>query len=195
MKEFYRGDELSKMADEIDIELGMCEKNLKKIGSVAIKIHSFGSILDKQDQNNQNIRQLQVRRRYFHVRAAEFTDQQARERGQMEKEMEDAKIGIKHLSESHDPDSELREREFYSKQSNRLDEFIMSTMDSLDSVKRQGVYIQKINEKLKSGLERLGVSGALISKIEARVSQDKTLFTALFCITLFMILLLRFYFK
>ena len=76
-----------------------------------------------------------------------------------------------------------------------VDGFILSTMDSLDSIKRQGVFIQRANERLKSGLVRLGVSGELISNIEARFARDKSLFIILFGAVFLLILLLRFYFK
>lgn len=188
-------EELAAMADEIENELGMCDKNIKKLGSASIKTQSFHNMVNKEDQGDRNIKQLQMKARYFLNRVKTFNDMRSKERSEFEQEMADSKIQVKKISETYDPDHELKEREFYSKQSNKLDSFIISTMDSLDSIKRQGVFIQRANERLKNGLMRLGVSGELIDKIEVRFARDKTLFMVLFGSVLFFIVLLRFYFR
>lgn len=187
--------ELIVMADEIEDELGRCGNNLKGVGALSVKIQSLQNMLRREDQDNGKIKQLQVRTKYFLTQVRILSEKCTAERDAMEQEMEDSKIRVKKISETYDPDHEMKERDFYSKQSSRVDDFISNTMDSLESLKRQGAIINRVNERITAGIERLGYTGDFIRRIEQRFGRDTMFFILLFGALFILVLLLRFGFN
>ncbi|KAI4291269.1 hypothetical protein PAPHI01_0543 [Pancytospora philotis] len=195
MAQTERIRELGELADQIEAELELCKNNSKKIGTVSVKLQSFCKMLDRENQGDPAIRKMLIRKKYFLNQIRALGSAQAKERSDMEREMAECNMPVATLSETHDPVYTVKDRDFFAQQSSHIDDFIHSTMDSLDAIKRQGVYIDRTRMRLSSGLERLGVSGELIGRIESRVARDKSLFIVLFVLVVFSVLMLRFYFK
>lgn len=185
--------ELENMANEIEEELESCKRNIRRLGGVTIKIQSFSNILRKMNASDSAVKQLQIKRNYFAGQLRALSDIQAREREAEEQEMSVSNIHIRKMNEVQDASSgaALQGDGFYEEQSNKLDDFILSAMDSFDAVKRQGVYIRRAHERLKTGMLRLGLSSEMIDIIERRVGQDRLIFIVLFIVVVIFILLLR----
>lgn len=189
-------EELRAIAAEIEIELEACEKNLKRVGALSVKIQSFCNMVGRMDHGGSAAEELRKKARAYAGRVKALGDRRAREQSEFEQEMADSKLSVRKISEACDPDREVAsDKDFYADQTSKLDSFITNTMDSLESLKRQGVYISRVNERLRSGLERLGVSGELIGRIERQYAGDNMLFKVAFAFTvvlvIFLIILLR----
>lgn len=186
-------EELKIIADELEQELESCEKDLKKTSILLVKIQSFQTMLNKREEDGE-IRILRVKAQSFLKKVQQLCQKRNKEKSDLEQEMNDARIRVKKINEACDPDMELKERDFFSKQNEHLDNYILNAIDSIDSLKRQGVYIDRINENLRSGLIRMGVSSAFLNRIESRFKRDKLIFIILFFIIILFILFLRFFF-
>jgi len=83
-----------------------------------------------------------------------------------------------------------RTSDFYGAQSSRMDNIIMSTMDSLESLRLQGKYIDSTRTMINDGLRRMGLSNRFINRIESRVTMDKVVFIGLFIFLVLVIMVL-----
>lgn len=184
-------EELESMSLEIEEEIKICERDLKKTGSLVIKTQSFTRLISKEDPNLERIKVLKKKAIEYQNKAKELSERRTREKKELEQEMEDSKIRAKRISEIKEDGAEPT---FYKEQSSRLDDIISTSMDSLESLRRQGVLIDRINNNLRQGAMRLGVSHETISMIESRFAGDKSLFWILFCGFIALIFILRLFF-
>jgi hypothetical protein len=186
--------ELKTMSNEIENEIENCENDLNKVGSLTIKTQSFVNLLSKQDENNKEIKILKIKANSYQKSARTLGEKKAALRNEFEQEMEDSKIRPQKISEIGDVTNTMTDNEFYANQSSKLDEFISNSMDSIESLRKQGKYIENINSKLKQGMISLGVSSDVVNKIESRIAGDKTIFLICLCLIILLIIILRFVF-
>lgn len=184
-------DALEAMASEIEKEIAICEKDLKKAGSLAIKTQSLVNLLLKEDPTNRAVNVLKIKANSYQNKAKELCERRAKEKQDLENELEDSKIRVKKITEICDTGTE---QSFFVEQTSRLDEFISSSMDSLESLRRQSVLVDKINSNLRQGAVRLGVSTETLSMIETRFAGDKSLFLILLGMFVLLVILLKFVF-
>lgn len=185
---------MQSMAEEIEQEIQRCEKDLRRVGSLVIKTHSLSNMLAKEDPELKEIKILKIKTNAFKSKVKELSERRAKEKQDLENEMEDSKIRVKRITEVSGDDLEHRESSFFSTQSSRLDDFISNSMDSLESLRRQNVFIDRINNNLREGAIRLGMSGSLLANIESRFAGDKSLFIILLLVFIFVVVILRFIF-
>lgn len=181
--------ELQCMAATIEREIEECENDLKRVGSLTIKTQSFSNLLSKQDESDKEIKLLKIKANSFLKSVKLLGEKKAIIKNEYEQEMEHSKIRPQKISEMT---NSMADNEFYSKQSSTLDEFISSSMDSLDSLKRQSKYIDNISGKLKQGVLSIGVSSDLVNQIESRFAGDKSIFYILLILIVLLILFMRF---
>jgi len=184
-------EDLNKMADEIEDELGVCRNDLRKIGTLNIKAQSYMNILSKQNQNTKEFNLLKERGEHIQNNIKVLSDLRKKEKQELEQEMSDSKINFKRITEARDSSSNVSESDFFHGQSSRLDRIIHSSMDSLESIKRQGNMINSVNDTLRRSFIKLGAGSDLLQKIESRVAGDKSLFLMLICILIALIILLK----
>ncbi|KAL0265851.1 UNVERIFIED_CONTAM: hypothetical protein PYX00_011568 [Menopon gallinae] len=68
------------------------------------------------------------------------------------------------------------DEDIMSTNTRRLNSYLMSAIDSLDSIKQQGKVLESVREKILAGAKRMGVNDTLVDKISSRYSNDKILF-------------------
>ncbi|ELA42794.1 uncharacterized protein VICG_00109 [Vittaforma corneae ATCC 50505] len=184
--------ELKIMANEIENEIELCNKDLKKVGSLVIKTQSLMNLLAKEDPSDKEVKVLKIKASSFQSKARELSERRSKEKQELENELMDSKIRTKKITEMSDFGSEMGQSGFFAAQSSKLDDFISTSMDSLESLRRQSVYIDRINETLRRGAFRLGVSNETLSRIESRFAGDKSLFIILLIGIVALVLILRF---
>lgn len=187
--------DLQSIAKEIEEEIKLCENDLKKVGSLVIKAQSFVNLLAKEDSSDQAVRQLKGKAMAYQNKVKELSERRNREREDFEQELTDSKIRTKKITEVHDTGTDavqLSQKQFFSTQTSKLDDFISTSMDSLESLKQQSLYIDRINDVLKRGASRLGVSNETLNRIESRFWGDKSLFIIFLIGIVVLIFVLRF---
>ncbi|KAM0681558.1 hypothetical protein GINT2_000217 [Glugoides intestinalis] len=184
-------DSLEAMASEIEKEIVLCEKDLKKVGSLAIKTQSLLNLLSKEDATNRAVNILIIKANSYQNKAKELCERRAKEKQELENELVESKIRQKKITEISDTGVE---QNFFVEQTSRLEDFISISMDSIESLRRQSVLVNNINNKLRQGAIRLGISTETLSKIETRFAEDKSLFLILLCLFIILVILLKFIF-
>lgn len=187
-------ENLKSIADEIERELRICAEDLSRVGSLVIKTQSLLNLVAKEDPNSPEVKQLKGRAQAYHNKVKELSERRNRERAEFEQEMSDSKIRTRRITEMSDCSSDTHRTKFVATQTNKLDEFISSSMDSLESLRRQSIHIDRVNDVLKRGAIRLGVSNETLGRIESRFAGDKSLFIILLIGVAVLFLLLRFAF-
>lgn len=185
-------EDLKKMANEIEKEIELCQNDLKKVGSLVIKTQSLYNLLSKEDDNDKDVKLLKIKAASYQNKVKELSEKRNREKQDFENELIDSKIRTKKITELTNHDTVMDDKTFFSTQNNKLDEFISTSMDSLESLRRQSVYIDRINETLRQGALRMGFSNETLCKIESRFAGDKSLFIILFFSVILLILILKF---
>lgn len=188
---------LESMAKEIEEEIHHCETDLKKVGSLVIKAQSFANLLAKENSGDSEVKQLKEKSRVYQNKVKELSERRNKERADFEQELVDSKIRTKNITEMQDTCasvSVVTQKQFFSTQSSKLDDFISTSMDSLESLKKQSIYIDRINDVLRRGATRIGVSNETLTKIENRFAGDKSLFFIFIGAIIIMMFVLRFIF-
>jgi hypothetical protein len=187
-------ENLKVMASEIEKEIINCEKDLKKVGSLTIKTQSLLNLLAKEDPTNKDVKVLKIKAISYQNKVKELGERRNKEKQEFETELMDSKIRTKKITEINDQGYEMDQSSFFASQNSKLDEFISSSMDSLESLKRQSVYIERINDTLKQGALRMGISNETLSRIESRFAGDKSLFIIMLISIFLLIFILKFIF-
>ena len=187
-------EELERRAEEIERELKLCESDSRRAGALTVKVQSFHNALRKENPSDPKVKRLQTRSKYFITQARLLSEQAAKEQENIDSEMTASRIRPQRSGEieydSQGGMSTQSDSEFFSEQSTRMDSFISTTMDSIESLKRQGLVINRINDRLRDGLSRIGMSAELIESVEARFGRDRGIFYILFTgLVLFIVLL------
>lgn len=184
--------DLEAMAGKIEQDIKDCQNNLNKLGTLTIKTQSFINMLSKQSEDNDDVKRLKMKANSYLKSVKELGDKKAIMKKELEHEMEESKIRPKKINELDN--HSMTESEFFSNQSSKLDEFISSSMDTIDSLKRQSRYIDNINGKLRQGVLNMGVNSDLLNQIETRFAGDKSIFIILLILIVIFIFVLRFAF-
>lgn len=85
------------------------------------------------------------------------------------------------------------ESEFVVSNTRRLNNFIVSAIDNLDSLKRQRVYIENTRERIRNGLVRLGVGSEVVDKISSRYLTDYYFFWAMVAVVILLFILIKYF--
>lgn len=185
---------LQSLAREIEHDIAEGEQDLRKVGSLAIKIQSFVNQLSALDAHDHDVQQMLAQASAFQSRARVLAERRTREKQALEQEMQSSKLRTQRITEASAAEEAAEKHGFFAAQSTQVDSFIESSMDALESLQRQNVLVDRISTNLRQGALRLGVSSETLSRIESRFSGDKSLFIILLLCVVLLILLLRFVF-
>lgn len=86
----------------------------------------------------------------------------------------------------------VEDEDIMSTNTRRLNNYMMTAIDSLDSIKQQGKVLEGIREKIVAGAKRMGVNDALVEKISNRYSNDKIVFMVGLALVVIVFFVLRF---
>eukprot|EP00866_Antonospora_locustae_P001769 jgi/Antlo1/1769/2349 len=86
----------------------------------------------------------------------------------------------------------VEDEDIMSTNTRRLNNYLMSAIDSLDSIKQQGKVLEGIREKIVAGAKRMGVNDTLVDNISNRYSNDKIIFTGGLALVIIVFFVLRF---
>lgn len=185
---------LETMAGEIEEQINACGNDLRNIGTLNIKTQSFLNMLSKANDGSEEFKILITKAGEIRNKVKILSNLRKQEKEKMEQEMMESKIKYKKITEVHDNTRNELDSDFFDSQSSRLDDFIMSSMDSLASLKRQGNYINRITNTLRNSFVRLGGSSDLLQKIESQVEGYKKSFLILVGFLFIVFFCLRFIF-
>lgn len=86
----------------------------------------------------------------------------------------------------------IEDEDIMSTSTRRLNSYLMTAIDSLDSIKQQGKVLESMREKILAGAKRMGVNDALVDKISNRYSNDKIMFMIGLALVIIVFFVLRF---
>lgn len=100
------------------------------------------------------------------------------------------------LSYAENVNTQITEDEsFVSTNTRRLNSYLVTAIDSLDSLKQQGKVLSSTREKILGGLRKMGIGNDLVEKIGDRYSNDKIMYTIGLTVVILVFFLLRFVIK
>lgn len=182
-------ENLKKEQNEIEEEIEKAKKKLNNLGTLSIRINNFERCANLLESNND----------IFLKKAKEFKKQiihLSNLRSKKNQENVEEMIRSKLQPETPITDiSECTDSEFFRSRTERVNNILLNAMDALDSVKRQGRYIEKTNAKIKNGLRKLGLSRDLVDEIDRRYLADNMIFVRLFIVLIIFFFILRFWFR
>ncbi|ORD98622.1 hypothetical protein A0H76_2165 [Hepatospora eriocheir] len=177
---------------EIQNNLLVCRGNLSQLGNVNIQLKALLEIINTSNlEEGEKIEWMDEYNKLNDV-FNELQGVRQEHKSKLSKDVNEANITTKRFSENYMSQDHQTNDEFYSNEGSRIDKIIAKGMDSLENLKRQDVYINSINNRLKGILNRLGVSNTTIADIENRSFGDKTLFIILILSLILLIILLKF---
>lgn len=186
--------ELNRIADKIEYDLQRAQNNPEIISDLSVRIQSLADKL-KNEEKNSKINSLIIRFNFFKRKIKDFADQRVTERNNTEKEMKLARLKTRKISEVESEGQDVSKDDFYKVQLSAMDNFILSTTDSLNSLKRQDAIIERANAQLVNVLKKIGVSGNLITNIERRFGKDRYVFIVIFIFFILFFVIAKFLFK
>lgn len=183
--------ELNKICTKLEEELKDCHQDLKRVGNLNIRSQSLRNMIEKLEEDGDEIRKLKSRSHRIQSKVKNLSDLRTKEKNEMEEEMISSNIRYKKITEASESGIHLSDKEFFLQQTNKLDDFLSSTLDSIKSLEKQGGYIDRINKSLRNGLVNFGVAGDVLHRLESRFAGDKSLFIILICLLVLLIFILR----
>ncbi|EEQ81532.1 hypothetical protein NCER_102002 [Vairimorpha ceranae BRL01] len=175
---------LHKEADEIEAELIKSENTLENIGTLAIKIQKFIKMVGYLDDAN-----LKLKAKNFNDRIVRLSNLRLAKRKQEDEEM------IKCKLTPEEPFTECTSETYYTEKTQRVNHILTDAMNILDTIQKQGRYIERANSRLKDGLIKLGFSRNLVEEIDRRYLADNRIFVTGFVCVILLFLILRFWFR
>ncbi|KAM0672232.1 hypothetical protein CWI42_081590 [Ordospora colligata] len=188
--------DISKLIEEasvIEKDLKNCESNFENIGGLAIRVQSFSRTVHGLNHETSETRYLYKQADAFNKRLVKLGSLRTKQKDEANEELMHANIKPeKQYMESSEGLAQemVSDSDFFSSSTKRINDVLMNAMDAFETVKRQNVYINRTNDRIKTGLSRLGLSKQMIDEIDRRYLSDKFLFMGgiVLCVILFFLL-------
>lgn len=186
--------DLAKEEREIEKDLRRCEETLENIGSLAIRVQSFARAVSALDVDDPDAERLSRQADLFNKAVLRLGSQRSRMRSEEREEMIKSRINVEneYLENTSTPHP-VNDDDFFSSSTQRINSVLMNAMDAFETVKRQGVYIDRTGERIRTGLSRIGLSKELIDQIDRRYMSDKAIFMGAIAAVVFLFFVLRFF--
>lgn len=185
---------------KIKQDLEKCVNQKSGLGALGVKIKSFKDMLNSTnlDTNERNRLSNEITQVYNEFKQLE--QERNRQRAETHREMRESNLMVNRTDELHsysntaqnNPYITATDNDFYKSENSKLDKIISSGYDSLNNLKKQDELLENINDKLKSGLKRLGLSVSVMEKIEKRTLGDKSFFYFMVLFIVFLMFLFKF---
>lgn len=112
---------------------------------------------------------------------------------QIRREKNDEMIKCKLTPE--EPFTECTGDSYYNEKTQRVNNILTDAVNILDTIQKQGKYIERTNSRLKGGLLKLGLSKELVNEIDRRYLADNKIFVTCLVLLIILFFILRFLFK
>ncbi|WUR03232.1 uncharacterized protein VNE69_04060 [Vairimorpha necatrix] len=175
---------LQKESEEIEAELLKSEESLQNIGTLAIRIQKFVKLVSYIQDT-----ELKLKAEDFNHRIIKLSNKRLMRRKEEDEEM------IKSKLKPDEPFTECTQDTYYNEKTQRVNNIITDAVNILDTIQKQGRYIERTNSRLKGGLIKLGLSKELVNEIDRRYLADNKIFVTGLVIVIFIFFILRFWFK
>ncbi|ADM11918.1 putative vesicular transport protein [Encephalitozoon intestinalis ATCC 50506] len=178
----------------IEEDLKACEESLENIGALAIRIQSFSRSVSSLETNNPEVERLSKQADLFNKSILRLGSQRSKKRNEEKEEMARSNINVdREYMENTSVPQPVSDDDFFSSSTKRINDVLMNAMDAFETVKRQNIYINRTSERIKTALERIGLSKQLVDQIDKRYLSDRVLFMGGIVLLVIMFFLLRFF--
>ncbi|CAD25693.1 BOS1-LIKE VESICULAR TRANSPORT PROTEIN [Encephalitozoon cuniculi GB-M1] len=175
-------------------DLKICEETLENIGALAIRIQSFSRSVSSLGPGNPEAERLSRQADLFNKAVLRLGSQRSKKRNEKKEEMIRSRVGVEEgYMENTGTPQPVTDDDFFSSSTKRINDVLMNAMDAFETVKRQNVYISRTNERIRAGLNRIGLSKQLIDQIDRRYLSDRVLFMGGVVLLVVVFFLLRFF--
>lgn len=172
---------------------------LEYIGALSILITSYSTLLSHHKKLLEEMAESEYQKHrllldQYNKKMREMNSLRRNAHNIEQKDLAEAKLDKVSYAENVNT-QQLEEEDFMSTNTRRLNSYLMTAIDSLDSLKKQGKVLDGTREKMLGGLKRMGFSEELVEKISGRYSNDKVLFMVGLFVVIVVFFLLRFIIK
>ncbi|UYI27323.1 hypothetical protein J0A71_05g11860 [Encephalitozoon cuniculi] len=175
-------------------DLRICEETLENIGALAIRIQSFSRSVSSLGPGSPEAERLSRQADLFNKAVLRLGSQRSKKRNEKKEEMIRSRVGVEEgYMENTSTPQPVTDDDFFSSSTKRINDVLMNAMDAFETVKRQNVYISRTNERIRAGLNRIGLSKQLIDQIDRRYLSDRVLFMGGVVLLVVVFFLLRFF--
>ncbi|KMV65884.1 hypothetical protein M970_071600 [Encephalitozoon cuniculi EcunIII-L] len=175
-------------------DLKICEETLENIGALAIRIQSFSRSVSSLGPGSPEAERLSRQADLFNKAVLRLGSQRSKKRNEKKEEMIRSRVGVEEgYMENTSTPQPVTDDDFFSSSTKRINDVLMNAMDAFETVKRQNVYISRTNERIRAGLNRIGLSKQLIDQIDRRYLSDRVLFMGGVVLLVVVFFLLRFF--
>lgn len=186
---------LQNKSQEIDSQISS-PNALASIGTLSILITSYSTLLSHHRRILEEMAEDEYKRHMEHLdryqkQLSEINIDRQKKILDERDELKRSGLGSVAYAENANT-QEVEDEDIMSTSTRRLNNYLMTAIDSLDSIKQQGKVLEGIREKIVAGAKRMGVNDALVDKISSRYSNDKIVFMAGLALVVIVFVVLRF---
>ncbi|KAF7682927.1 hypothetical protein TCON_1864 [Astathelohania contejeani] len=196
-------ESLNQQAEKIEEELEKCREDYDKIGNLSILLTKFGRMLKK----NELMFNTEERRKQYRIYKHQLNNFNSILREINNARLEKKKVEDEELRTCNLPTAPLtyeenintleehNDTDFIQNSTHRINRYLISAIDSLENLRKQGSYLDNTRNKIKDGLTNIGIGSDVVDKISDRYLNDYYFFMAGVAFVVLIFLLLRFFFK
>lgn len=186
---------LQNKSQEIDSKISSPDASAS-IGTLSILITSYSTLLGHHRRILEEMAEGEYKRHMEHLDRYKKQLNEInidRQKKILDERDELKRSGLGSVAYAENANAQKAEDEdIMSTSTRRLNNYLMTAIDSLDSIKQQGKVLEGIREKIVAGAKRMGVNDALVDKISSRYSNDKIMFMAGLALVVIVFIVLRF---
>lgn len=175
------------------------EEAWESIGTLSILITSYSTFLNHHRKLLEELAEEDYKKHAAHLTQynRKMNELNAlRKKAYNDGEVDLAKANLDQVAYAENVNTqEFGEDDFMSTSTRRLNSYLITAIDSLDSLKKQGKVLDGAREKILGSLKKMGLGDELVEKIADRYSNDKILFMVGFFIVILAFFVLRFILK
>lgn len=189
--------DLKRLSQQIDQDFKAPSIDAPNLNRIAIKIIHFRNKLQSDEKffvsedANENIKRREMYNA-FKTKGDDFLTKAEDLKYAIQEAIVNERYGCNNdvVDEINENDGE--DNIFMRRNTNRINEYIFSAIDSIEQLKNQRDYINNTRERIRSGLCNIGISQQLVDKICSRYLSDYGLFSAGVGIVILLILLIKY---
>lgn len=182
-------EKLNKIKEDIDTEMSQ-EMNEERISYIQAKLAYFTNYLINNEQLfiSEDFEENKNKRKKYNYYKSEISKYKniimTMQASQNTKQQDN-------IEEFNENTTVVPEDRFLEDNTRRVNNYIMSAIDSLESLKKQRMYIDNTRERIKDGLAKIGMSKTMVEKISSRYLTDYYFFWAGVAVVVILIIIIK----